>query len=361
MTDHPYRSQPARAFWRQSVTPWHPLDISDWYQPKFRIGEAKVATSGSCFAQHIGRNMREKGFNYLDFEPAPDYLDAELRMDYGYGVYSARYGNVYTSRQLLQLARRALEGWTSAESVWEHQGGVVDAFRPTIEKTPFASVAELEQSRRYHLQAVAELLRTADVFVFTLGLTEAWESLEDGAVFPLCPGTAGGVFDPSRHALRNLTVAEVLEDMHGFIALVRKVNPDLRILLTVSPVPLMATATRNSVAVATMQSKSVLRAAAGQLSDTIDFIDYFPSYEIISSPVMRGMFFNPDGREVSHHGVAHVMKTFFAAHPPSQAAEETKRAVVKPTELETEAALLAEQERIKCDEEILREFGEGKS
>ena len=109
----------------------------------------------------------------------------------------------------------------------------------------------------------------------------------------------------------------------------------------------------DSVAVATIYSKSVLRAAAGQLCDTFDFVDYFPSYEIISSPVMRGMFFNPDGRDVSHHGVSHVMRTFFAAHPPPQ----TDRAVaVQPDAAATlsEADAFEEKQRVKCDEELLR-------
>lgn len=360
---HPYRSQPPRAFWRQSISPMHPLDIADWYEPKFSLSGARIATAGSCFAQHIGRNLRQTGFHYIDAEPAPEGLDPTRHLDFGYGMYSARYGNVYTSRQLLQLARRALEGWSPDGTIWEHKGGVVDAFRPTIEPEPFGSTEELERLRSYHLDCVADLLTTADVFVFTLGLTEAWESRVNGAVFPLCPGTAGGTFDPAHHALRNLTAAEVLQDMEDFIALVRRVNPTLRLFLTVSPVPLMATATRHSVAVASSYSKAVLRAVAGQLSESHDFIDYFPSYEIISSPVMRGMFFNPDGRDVSRHGVNHVMKTFFAAHPPpetgSAAAVPSPQATAVP--LSERAAALDEEERVKCDEEILQAFGKAQT
>jgi hypothetical protein len=39
---------------------------------------------------------------------------------------------------------------------------------------------------------VRELFEKADVFVFTLGLTEGWRSKQDGSAVPLAPGIAGG-------------------------------------------------------------------------------------------------------------------------------------------------------------------------
>lgn len=354
---HPYRQQPPRAFWKRTVSGHHPMDIGGWYEKRFSLEGAKIATAGSCFAQHIGRNLRNNGFAYLDAEPAPETLPENVRLDYGYGMYSARYGNVYTSRQLLQLGQRALGRCTPCERAWEHKGGIVDPFRPTIEAEPFGSVAEMEALRETHLEAVAQLLHDADVFVFTLGLTEAWLSREDGAAFPLCPGTAGGVFAPARHALHNLTAAETRADMDGFIQLARAVNPNLRLLLTVSPVPLMATATTQQVAVATTYSKSVLRAVAGELYDNYNFVDYFPSYEIVTSPVMQGFFYEPDAREVSPHGVAHVMNVFFSQHKPD--AQITGGGAAGGATPESELSELEKAERVKCDEELLNAFAGG--
>src|SRR5262245_61980744 len=56
-----------------------------------------------------------------------------------------------------------------------------------------------------------------DVFVFTLGLTEGWVSRADGAAFPLCPGVAGGTFDPAKHVFLNLRVNEVIDDLQEAI------------------------------------------------------------------------------------------------------------------------------------------------
>lgn len=357
---HPYRQQPDRAFWKRTVSPYHPMDVGGWYEKRFSFADRAVATAGSCFAQHIGRNLRKFEFNYLDTEPAPRGLPEDKRLDYGYEMYSARYGNVYTSRQLLQLFQRAFGTFTPKEDYWERGEGVVDPFRPTIEPAPFSSVEELRVQRKIHLKSVAELFRSADIFVFTLGLTEAWLSREDGAAFPLCPGTAGGVYDPDAYAFHNLSVADVIEDMQGFIDLARGVNPDLRFFLTVSPVPLMATATDAQVAVATTYSKSVLRAAAGELYQRHDFVDYFPSYEIITSPFMKGYFFEQDGREVSPHGVAHVMDVFFSQHEVPAGAEAARRVaqgVRNPApQILPEISEAERQERVRCDEELLNSF-----
>lgn len=353
---NPYRSQPRYAFWRRAISGVPPFEVGDWYRKRFSLDGAKIATAGSCFAQHIGRRLRGNGFEYLDAEPAPALLDPQDHQAWGYGVFSGRYGNVYTTRQFLQLIRRARGTFTPAEEGWEKGGGIVDPFRPNLEPEPFGSVAEMQAARRDHLDRVAALFAEADVFVFTLGLTEAWLSTVDGAVFPLCPGTAGGTFDATRHAFFNFNVAEVREDLDAAMALLRSINPQMRFLLTVSPVPLMATATADQVAVATAYSKAVLRAVAGELYQAHDFVDYFPSFEIVTARFMPQSFFAEDRREVTEEAVDHVMSFFFAEHRPIEGAEslivKTRRA---------QKAMLEEsdnRQKVICDEELLDVFSE---
>lgn len=164
------------------------------------------------------------------------------------------------------------------------------------------------------------MLTTADVLVFTMGLTEGWEHVESGTVFPTAPGTIAGDFDPQVYAFRNFTVAEVHADFAAFRELVHRHNPRLRFLLTVSPVPLAATATDANAMVATTYSKAVLRAAAGQLYAEFEDVDYFPSYEIITAGPGAGRFFAAGLRDVTPEGVDTVMGYFFSEHPPATAA-----------------------------------------
>ena len=312
MADHPYRTLPDSAYWRRAVA-GAGAAIDPLAGPFLTLARGdRVATAGSCFAQHIARHLAASGFHYLVTESAHPIVPAAAARAAGYGLYSARYGNIYTTLQLVQLFDRAYGRFVPAEDLWPAPDGigVVDPFRPTIQPGGFASEAELRADRAQHLARVREMFETLDIFVFTLGLTEAWVSAIDGAAFPLCPGVAGGDFDPAAHRFRNLRTAEVRDQLGGFVERLRSVNPAARVVLTVSPVPLAATASGNHVLPATIYSKSVLRAAAQEAAEDIAGVWYFPSYEIVTGPQARGRFFADDLREVTEEGVAHVMAVF---------------------------------------------------
>jgi hypothetical protein len=310
---NPYKTQPERAFWRVAVGSRHYADLSDMWKPMPLRKTDRIATAGSCFAQHIGNNLAVRGAAFMDMEPAPPVFEnaAEARK-WGYGVFSSRYGNIYTTRQLLQLFDEAHDTRTPFERVWEKDGRFYDALRASVDPVGQDSAETVLALRARHLAAVRRMFAELDVFVFTMGLTEGWENAIDGTMFAVAPGTVAGTYDPSRHVFRNLRAAGIRADMLAFWERLRAVNPSARMLLTVSPVPLAATATQNHVLVATTYSKSVLRAVAGELAEDVEDIHYFPSYEIISSHPARGMFFEPDLRNVNMFGVNYVMSHFFS-------------------------------------------------
>lgn len=312
MADHPYKSLPDSAYWRRSVAAMG-AEVDPLVGDFPRIARTdKVATAGSCFAQHVARHLAASGFTYLVTESAHPFVPAAAARQAGYGVYSARYGNIYTTLQLVQLFDRAYGAFMPEEDVWLAPDGqhFVDPFRPTIQPGGFASEREMRADRAQHLARVREMFETLDLLVFTLGLTEAWVSRGDGAAFPLCPGVAGGSFDPEKHAFRNLRTSEVRAQIEAFSTRLRGVNPAARIILTVSPVPLAATASGNHVLPATIYSKSALRAAAQEAAEDLEGVFYFPSYEIVTGPQARGRFFADDLREVSEEGVEQVMRVF---------------------------------------------------
>lgn len=311
----PYTGLPERAFWRSAVAARAPLDPGDLYVPRFTISrQNKIATAGSCFAQHIGRALRGAAFNVLDCEHAPADLDRDEAEARGYGLFSARYGNIYTARQLLQVLREAEGKVRPSVPVWERNGRFFDAQRPGILPGGQSSEAAVLADRESHLAALRGLFRELDVFVFTFGLTEAWVHRASETVYPTAPGTIAGHHDPSVFAFKNFDVAEVLADFEAFRAALLQINPGVRFLVTVSPVPLTATATGMHVEVATAYSKATLRAVCGMLVARHADIDYFPSYELITSQNARGVYFEPNLRNVSTPGVAAAMKLFMTAH-----------------------------------------------
>jgi hypothetical protein len=311
---NPYDGLPSRNFWKPAVGERYPLAITELYDRKYPIEtHHRIATFGSCFAQHIGHRLQSSGFNYLDLEPAPPGMAMQERAKHGYGIYSGRYGNVYTSLQMLQLFKQAF-GEQSFPDIWESGGRYFDPFRPNIFPEGFASVEALRQERADHLAIVRRLFETVDVLIFTMGLTECWINQQTGAAYPTAPGVTVGSFDPDIHVFRNLGFAEIKQHMLELIERLRQVNPQARVLLTVSPVPLTATYEDRHVLVSTMHSKSVLRAVAGELAEEFDFVDYFPSYEIIVSSPYRSMFFKNNLRNIHDEGVDYVMTHFFRQH-----------------------------------------------
>ncbi|MDZ4095330.1 MAG: GSCFA domain-containing protein [Paracoccaceae bacterium] len=317
---NPYVDLPSRAYWKQAVGTRNFLEIDALWTPKFAIAKTdKIITAGSCFAQHISRAMQGSGYAWMDYEPAPNYLLHDQRQLLNYGVYSFRTSNIYTVRALRQWIDWALRGEAAiAEKSWPDNGRFLDPFRPAIERGGFESEAELIASRETTLRAIKAAITDASVFVFTLGLTESWRNRKTGETYAMCPGTIGGRFDASLHEFVNSDYAEILADAEWVLASLRRVNPQLRVLLTVSPVPLTATASGDHVLPATIYSKSVLRAVAGKLAGSHAHVDYFPSYEIVSAFPYRGAFFEANQRSVAHTGVAHVMRQFLAALAPGE-------------------------------------------
>lgn len=308
----PYSDLPPRAFWRLCRNDPGFL-TSDIFHPKFQLPPGtRVATAGSCFAQNIGKFVRASELELIESEPTPPGMSVETAAAFGYGLFSGRYGNVYTARQLRQLLEDAWGETIHDGAIWTRDGRFFDGLRPAVEPGGLDSEGEVRAHRLDHLRRVREIFETADVFIFTLGLTEAWRDRKTGVVFPTAPGVVAGKFDPDRHEFVNFGMADTLEDLAAALAFLHNPRPELKVILTVSPVPLTATASGEHVLTATTYSKAVLRAVAGEMAANDARIDYFPSYEIITGAPFGSRYYRENLRNVTAEGVEAAMSVFFA-------------------------------------------------
>jgi hypothetical protein len=339
---HPYTIRKDYSFWKKAISTVRKVDVDPVVTSIFNITKGdKIATAGSCFAQHIANRLSNSGFNYFVTETPPQNLTSVEATVENYGVFSARFGNVYTTRQMLQLFDRAFGNFTPNLEKWQRPDGkYVDQFRPQISKHGYEFHNEVISEQNQHLKQVKRMFQELDVFVFTLGLTEAWMNIDDGSILPIAPGVIAGDFGINKYKFVNFTKDEVAEDLKLFLSKLNEVNKKARVLLTVSPVPLMATYEDRHVLVSTTISKAILRVVAEEISKSHDNVTYFPSYEIITGNFNQGTYFEDDLREVNSEGVDHVMKLFLK-HCTTEVSSRIDSA-------ETE-----ELNDIVCDEEVL--------
>ena len=350
MSTHPYRGLPADQFWSTAIKPVAAEDLDPVRDVKFTFSPRDaVAAAGSCFAQHIARHLQQSGFNYLLAEPPSSPAEP---------LFSARFGNIYTLRQLRQLLLAAYGLHRPATPVWQRPDGrFIDPLRPQLFPAGAPTELAVIEERRRHLAAVRRVFQDCRVFVFTLGLTEAWLA-PDGTALPVPPGVLGVETPGGDATFHNFTVAEMRQDMDQFLADLFAVNPEVQVILTVSPVPLVATYEGRHVLVSNTYSKASLRVVAEETSNAYDAVQYFPSYEIITAPQVRGAYFAPDLREILPAGVAHVMRVFAAhmmrsATDPAPAKPVHRPPAAPATPSQAARASYDAMANILCDEELL--------
>jgi len=307
---NPYRKKQKAQFWKHAVTNLDPQSITPMRPQRYQFpAGTRIATAGSCFAQNMAKRLRD--------DQRVCMLFAE-EVQEGLPCYSAQYGNIYTPRQLVQLIEEAFERRTPADAVAPRNGRYIDLLRPEYEKNGFSNEAALREARNTHLAAVRDVIQNCDVFVFTLGLTECWRSKIDGTVYPLSPSVVSDDADNEKYEFYNLTYQEIVDDIGRLVDLFREFNAPAHIILTVSPVPLIATYTDEHVLVATCSSKSILRAACSAAESTHSSLLYFPAYEIVTGPFSKGSYFKDDLRSVTPQAIDHVMRVFEANFLPDK-------------------------------------------
>jgi len=260
--------------------------------PKFRLpSKASIFAAGSCFAREIEWALFHAGKPVLSW--TPDFPS------------SGNDFHRYTTHAIINDFIFALEGGWSEENVVQAGKRFVDYSG----HGGFDSREEAIAARRLVIEQHRNIIH-ADVLFVTLGLVEAWYDRQTQTYANTPPF---GQFLSDRFELRITDFAENLAALSRFIATLRKHRPGLKVILTVSPVPLKETFSGQDVLVANSYSKSVLRAVAQEICQHDPLTDYFPSYEMVMLADPKAAWF-PDHRHVRREFVAKIVSVFSAAY-----------------------------------------------
>ena len=295
------KPNPDAVFWPDPTHPKHARSLYDTLPLVENLGlldkSTPIGSAGSCFAVEIAWYLQDNGYNFVVAEAEPDPRRRPEQ--------SARWGIVFNTPSFRQLAEKAFGIRALPRLAEYHPDGYwQDPFRENI---AFATLGALDADREAHVAACRRAFEACRVFVITLGLNECWEFVADGSAASRNPKS------PAHYALfrhRVLDVAENVANLQAFPDILRVYNPEIELIVSVSPVPFMATGlgARSHVVVANAHSKAVLRVAAEEFVNANKGVYYFPSYEM----VMHGIHdpWQADQRHVTQEAVARIMRLF---------------------------------------------------
>ncbi len=236
-----------------------------------------ITAFGSCFAANVSKFLSASGYNVL----GRSLLAKAHLIRFGEGMV-----NTFAIRQQFEWG---LTGREFPQGLWIGED---------------KEVASADEATR---QITRQIINETSVFIITLGLSEIWYDKPSGEAF--WRAIPAALFDPDRHGFRLSTVEENRDNIGVTLDLIRQRRPDASVILTLSPIPLMATFRPISCITANAVSKAILRVAIDQImSEGRDKVFYFPAYEMVT-----GACFDPleeDNRHPREDVIAAVMACF---------------------------------------------------
>jgi tetratricopeptide (TPR) repeat protein len=208
-------------------------------EPKFLNRDARFFTMGSCFANNLAKSLSSSGYACSHMEIS-EYINTTF-------------------------ANRVFIDWLS---------GVVidDAIRERIE-----GLLALD-SKEKAIQAI----KNSDVFILTLGVAAAFFDRATGDLVLPRPSGLNSRALAEKYLFRTTSVKENVDNVLHLIEGIRKISPDIRIVVTVSPVPMLASFEFESAVQADCLSKCTMRLVAHEVvnNSNVPNILYWPSFEI---------------------------------------------------------------------------------
>jgi hypothetical protein len=296
----------------------------------------RIITIGSCFSDSIGSRLQESKINTL-VNP---------------------FGTVYNPHSIHKLIRYAIFNQPVPEHTYLSHGDVHLNF-DFHSALSALSHQQLRSILTNSIGSTHHFIKDASWIVITYGTAWAYERTDTMEIVTNCHKQPSGFF-----TRQLLTQKKILESFTLMYDDLKKINPNIHIILTVSPVRhLKETLELNSV------SKSILRVACHTLQELYDDVSYFPSYEILLDDLRDYRFYKSDMIHPTNEAENYVWKNFVehygnadlrqfldvwqplqlalrhkAFHPTSQAHQQFLRETLKK--------LLALQPRVDVSTEI---------
>jgi hypothetical protein len=247
----------------------------------------KILLVGSCFTDHIGNKLQELKFNTLQnpngiiFDP---YSVSENLVSY---IRNKQYG----PDDLVYLN----ELWQS----WHHHS----SFSRTNREECLEGISRSQQQAH-------DFLKKADWLIITFGTSFSYQLIKEELPVANCHRAPSTSF--RKHLM---TIEEIKSCLDNCFHQLFHFNPELKILLTISPVRhIRDGVTENN------RSKARLIETVHHFASKFNRIFYFPAYELVIDVLRDYRFYDADLAHPNYQATSFVIEKFreYCVHPEAQ-------------------------------------------
>lgn len=279
-----------------------------FFEPKFKLSrESKVFTIGSCFAREIEHALLRLGVDVSSavFSDGSDSVDVS-----GFNIkkHPSELLNRYSVPSMYQEVMNLL-----TNGVFLGDNLIYKSTNGSSIETHYTNLLgeglyeDILGFRNKITSVLSKRILSSDVIILTLGLNEYWMDKNTGLVLNTIPSMSF-----LKEHLKEINVCfgmptDIVSILSEACFQMRSVMPNIKILLTVSPVPLEYTFFGGDIVMANQSAKSILYSAAIEMALRYDYIDYFPSYECVNFSDPSKAWKN-DRRHVQRNAVDSIME-----------------------------------------------------
>jgi hypothetical protein len=243
--------------------------------------QTPVLTLGSCFAEVIGSRLSDNKIPTL----------------------SNPFGTIFNPISMAKLIYQAIDNQAPDNNLYvEHQGVW---FHYDFHSSLWGnSKEELTEQLTQKMQEVKKWLQTTDFLILTFGTAFVYRHLETNKIVANCHKTPAKFFQKEL-----LSIETIFNEFKKSVLSSDNQHSRRNIILTVSPVR----HTRDTLPLNAV-SKSILRVACHELTESQPNTQYFPAYELLLDDLRDYRFYKPDLIHPSEVAEEYIFEQFSATY-----------------------------------------------
>lgn len=248
-------------------------------KPIFQFSyEDRIMLLGSCFVENMGIRMEDLKFR-TDINP---------------------FGTLYNPASIASALNRLMDPVPFHEKDLFYSGGLYHSYLHHSRFSATSSELCLKQINN-RLQLSADFFRQCERLIITFGTSWVYKLKETDNIVANCHKQPERIFNRER-----LDVASIVSTWKEVIEKIKKINPNIKILFTVSPIRHWKDGAHGN-----QLSKSVLLLAIDKLNQLFpDMTAYFPSYEIMMDELRDYRFYADDMLHPSAQAIDYIWQKF---------------------------------------------------